>query len=150
MKVELKNVKIASHLSEETTAFTATIYLSGKKAGTVRNDGNGGCNLYLWTEQPEKGKEFEKWARSLPPIATEYGLLPMNADLYVAELLEEYDFQRTVKKYTRKGYIVFRCTDDDAGEFSYVSPPVGKISETEKLIRSEYPNLEKIFLPPQK
>ena len=30
--IQLKNVKIAWNMSEETTAFTATLYIDGKKA----------------------------------------------------------------------------------------------------------------------
>lgn len=41
--VELKNVKIAKHLSEETTAFTASVWLNGRRVGTARNDGRGGA-----------------------------------------------------------------------------------------------------------
>lgn len=40
--IELKNVKIAKHLSEETTAFTASVWLNGLRVGTARNDGRGG------------------------------------------------------------------------------------------------------------
>ena len=39
MNIELKNIKIAEHLSEETTAFTADIFVNGKKVGYARNDG---------------------------------------------------------------------------------------------------------------
>lgn len=42
--IELKNVKIAKHLSEETTAFTASVWLDGRRVGTTRNDGRGGPN----------------------------------------------------------------------------------------------------------
>ena len=45
MTIELKSVKIAKHLSEETTAFTASVWLDGKRVGTARNDGRGGCTM---------------------------------------------------------------------------------------------------------
>lgn len=46
MKIELKNIKIYEQMSEETTAFSADIYVGGKKAGYAKNDGRGGCNEY--------------------------------------------------------------------------------------------------------
>jgi len=39
MKVELKNVKFSEHMSEETNAFTADVYVDGKKCGYAKNDG---------------------------------------------------------------------------------------------------------------
>jgi len=46
MKIELKNLKIAAHLSEETTAYSATIHVDGKRAFDARNDGHGGADHY--------------------------------------------------------------------------------------------------------
>ena len=46
MKIELKNLKIAAHLSEETTAYSATIHVDGKRAFDARNDGHGGADRY--------------------------------------------------------------------------------------------------------
>jgi hypothetical protein len=46
VKVELKNVKVAKFASHETTCFEASIYIDGKKAGMVWNDGQGGSNNY--------------------------------------------------------------------------------------------------------
>ena len=43
MKVELKNVHFSESLSEETNAFTANVYVNGKKCGYAKNDGCGGC-----------------------------------------------------------------------------------------------------------
>lgn len=46
MKIELRNVKIARSLSEETTAYTATIYVDGKPAFHASNHGHGGADMY--------------------------------------------------------------------------------------------------------
>lgn len=45
MKIELKALKIASSLSEETTAYTATVLVDGQPAFDARNQGHGGCDL---------------------------------------------------------------------------------------------------------
>lgn len=42
MKIELKNVKFSEHMSEETNAFTADVFIEGKKCGYAKNDGRGG------------------------------------------------------------------------------------------------------------
>ena len=43
-RVVLKSLKIAKHLSQETLAYTATIYIDGKKFGYAQNQGIGGPN----------------------------------------------------------------------------------------------------------
>ena len=45
-KVEIKNVVHATNMSEETNAFTADLWVDGKKTGGAKNDGRGGCTDY--------------------------------------------------------------------------------------------------------
>lgn len=54
MKIELKSLRISLAMSEETTAFTADVYINGVKAGYAKNQGCGGStstNPYegFWT-----------------------------------------------------------------------------------------------------
>lgn len=50
-KIELKKVKVAASLSEETVAYTADVYVDGKLFAHASNHGQGGPDLY----QPAKG-----------------------------------------------------------------------------------------------
>ncbi len=68
MHIELKNIKIHADMSEETTCFSASIYLNGKKVGTAKNDGRGGSNMYWWDDR-EAGMRVHAWAQEQP---TEY------------------------------------------------------------------------------
>ena len=81
MNITLKNLKIARHLSEETTAFTATIYVDGMSVGHVKNDGQGGSNSYGLTREWEE--KLEAHAKSLPDLQSEYGPLKMDLDLLI-------------------------------------------------------------------
>ena len=45
-KVEIKNVVHATNMSEETNAFTADLWIDGKKTGGAKNDGRGGETDY--------------------------------------------------------------------------------------------------------
>ena len=48
MEITLKNLKVAKFMSQDTLCYQATIYVDGKKAGTVENEGHGGCsNVHL-------------------------------------------------------------------------------------------------------
>lgn len=46
MNIELKNIKYAEFASQETHCFEASVYIDGKRVGTVDNDGRGGCHYY--------------------------------------------------------------------------------------------------------
>jgi hypothetical protein len=64
--VQLKNVKVSHHMSEETTAFTATLYINGKRAAYVKNTGQGGDN---WPRFIDRNVEtaFHAMCKALPP-----------------------------------------------------------------------------------
>lgn len=65
MRVELKNVRHSEMASEETECFSATVYIDGKKAGTVENDGRGGADLH----HPHSLRDrLEEIAATLPDI----------------------------------------------------------------------------------
>lgn len=97
MRIELKNVKHAAFSSHESECFEATIYIDGKRRGTVRNDGYGGCNVI---EPWSLHDEIETYAKTLPPHQSDSipEPLPMTADFLISlmldEILEERDLRR--------------------------------------------------------
>ena len=99
MNIELKNVSYNARLSEETSCFSAAVYIDGKKEGTVANRGCGGCNEY-WPHALED--KLQAHAKTLPPIEAEFsGKLDMDADLLIGQLLDDHliakDFDRAIK-----------------------------------------------------
>ena len=69
MKIELKNIKYAAFASQETSCYEATIYIDGKKAGTVENNGHGGSdNVHPW----ELANEIDEYAKALPFMACSF------------------------------------------------------------------------------
>lgn len=107
MKIELKKLKIAEHMSEETTAFTADIFVNGKEAGYAKNDGHGGCTFY----HPYEGKRSlleaaEKHCLTLPPIKYEGVLGPMeikmNMEHFIDQLVEDELKKKEQKKLEKK------------------------------------------------
>lgn len=46
MLIELRKLAISKHLSEETTAYSAEIWINGVKTFAASNHGHGGCDLY--------------------------------------------------------------------------------------------------------
>ena len=103
MKIELKNVKISESLSEETTAFTADIFVNGKKAGYARNDGRGGCTEYhSFQETREIINEAEKFTLTLPKIKYDFNgktfEMDSNLENVIDNLLEKFQSDKDKKK----------------------------------------------------
>ena len=117
MKAELKNVKIAEFLSEETTAFTATLYIDGKKVGFAKNDGRGGNNsiYHLSSKERPQIQAFYEWAAEQPPNISEFGELPMSGDFYITLLVGAMEEEKELKGWCRKGIVLY-----EEGEYTTI------------------------------
>lgn len=94
MKLEVKNIKHARSLSEETNAFSADLFVDGIKTANCSNRGQGGStditSLYFENEiKMKKSRELlakaEAFAKTLPGIKSDFSkkLLSMNLEFYV-------------------------------------------------------------------
>jgi hypothetical protein len=90
MKIELKNLKINTRLSEETTCFSATVYINGKRAFEAGNRGHGGCNEYHGDISAAKA-----YAATLPPYE---GRLPYDLDMLIDDLIAAAEYERALKR----------------------------------------------------
>jgi hypothetical protein len=129
--IQLKNVKIAWHMSEETTAFTATLYINGKKAAHVKNDGTGGDN-HPWFLDRELGKEFYEFCKNLPYPGESFN---MTYDSFIGILLDEWISNDDWKKACKKG-VVYTLTSHKDGEYMLWKVPYSP--EMAKRVREQY------------
>ncbi len=108
MKIELKGIHYSAQLSEETSAFSANLYINGYKAATTSNRGHGGSTDY--TPFNEKGrqliKEAEAYCKSLPPekytVGGEEHQLDMNLELYMDNLLTDYLKEKDLQQFRKE------------------------------------------------
>lgn len=56
MKLELKAINYNAGLSEETHAYSANLYLDGRKVAAVSNHGHGGCDMVYWSDKAAEAK----------------------------------------------------------------------------------------------
>jgi hypothetical protein len=109
MKIELKNIKVSEHMSEETTAFTADIFINGKKAGYCKNGGYGGPTDYhaLGGNTVSLMNEAEEYCKSLPKLKFGDGFeINMNLEVYIGDLLEKHLMYRNIKRDMAKGLCI--------------------------------------------
>lgn len=132
--VTLKNVKIANHLSQETTAYTASIYLNGKRIGDVRNDGGGGCDMIHINAADRTAfaavVESEWTGDSLYEKAKDEELM--------MRLLEKFETDRQTKRWT-KTQVVWRVEGDAEGKFRTLKHK-GNIPGAKEWVRNKYGN----------
>ena len=103
MNIELKKIKFSEHLSEETNAFTADLYINGKNAGYVKNDGHGGCTDYYPNEgMRELVNEAEQFCLTLPPINYGTFQIDMNLENKIDQLFEEWLKSKDEAKLQKK------------------------------------------------
>ena len=78
MKIELKSIKFSEAMSEETNAFTANLYINGKKVGYCKNQGHGGCTDYNADEPKFRTiiAEAEAYCKALPKTKWKTGRTP--------------------------------------------------------------------------
>lgn len=99
MQITLKSLKIAASLSQETTAYTATILVDGKPAFAASNHGTGGSDFYSTLPGytgPSEALINERFkAKGMKVDMSAYGCddLDMTLELFVGDLIEQH--QRT-------------------------------------------------------
>ncbi len=136
MKVELKNLKIAHHLSEETLAFTADVFVDGVKAGTVKNDGQGGsdiCNLGSYKVK------LEAWAKTQERDP----LFPddeMNLELMFSRLIDEAESRAKLRKL-RSRSLLFQLKGDPDDQWRTIALKGVGVTKARSFINSKYGNL---------
>ena len=139
--IQLKNVKIAWNMSEETTAFTATLYINGKKAAYVKNEGTGGDNHPRFMDR-ELEKEFHEFCRTLPYPGESFN---MTYDSFISILLSEWIENDDWKKACRKG-IVYTLTSHKDGEYMLWKVPYSPdVAESVRIQYSKTGNLKEII-----
>lgn len=123
--LQLKSVRIYELMSEETVCFSASLYLDGVLVGSARNHGHGAANEYDIKPKFRKAwDEFEKFCEAQPPCESEYssGGIPMDVDLFIGLMLEQWQERQGLIKLCRKG-IVFRLKSHTykKGEWEVIS-----------------------------
>jgi hypothetical protein len=99
-EIELKAVKALQQASDETLCFEASVYLDGKKVGTVGNRGQGGPNFYHMdrTDEARLADLCSRW------ISHRWGQKAIEpADTVIALLVDDFEDRKVARRLNRKG-----------------------------------------------
>lgn len=107
-KIELKSLKIYDRMSEETIAFTADVYVNGKKVAYAKNEGCGGPTHYNPYSQADRALlvEAESYCNALPSTKHEFGgktvELPQSLESVIDAWVYRVDEEKHKAKFKKK------------------------------------------------
>lgn len=107
MQIELRNVKYAAFASQETSCFQATVYIDGKRAGEVSNEGHGGPDSISPRELQTR---LDEYGASLPKEACDWtdrdtgkaAEISQTAETLIGNALDAWLLQRELKRICKK------------------------------------------------
>ena len=115
-KIEMKNISYYKRGSEETPCYNATVYVNGKKAVEVSNDGHGGSDRqHTYPQCAFNLREINDWCINTFGKSTwEYGGKTYSTDLdlehYCHKELYNWLDAKELKKELKKNYV---CVEKD-------------------------------------
>lgn len=118
-KIEMKNISYYARGSEETPCYNATVYINGKKAVEVSNDGHGGSDRqHTYPESDFRLQDIDKWCvKTFGQETWEHDGKTYSTDLdlehYCHQQLYNWLDAKQLKKEMKNQYI---CIDEDKVE----------------------------------
>ena len=117
-KIEMKNISYYKRGSEETPCYNATVYINGKKAVEVSNDGHGGSDRqHVWHENGFRLQDIDKWCvEKFGQSSWEYGGQTYSTDIdlehYCHDELYKHLDTKLLKRNMKKNIMFFRDEND--------------------------------------
>lgn len=136
MEIELRKIYISHQFSEESLAFTANLYIDGRKIGYASNDGKGG-NTFYEADHPDYRPQLyaaDDYCKTLPPWKLDDDLsVPMNLETFIEMKVVEYANKEERKKFERKmeksmvDHIVFGVPGTDEFKSYPTNAPIAEL-----------------------
>lgn len=105
MKIELRKIDYSASLSEETNAFSAEVWIDGRKEGWAQNHGTGGPT----NVQPDTLRlRLDEYGKTLPKVdigaslGGEPHLIVQDAEWIVGHMLDDWILLRDLRKRLKK------------------------------------------------
>ena len=117
-KIEMKNISYYARGSEETPCYNATVYINGKKAVEVSNDGHGGSDRQHTYPQSEFNvREIDQWCvEKFGQSTWEYNGETYSTDLNLEHFCHDELYKwldtKLLKKNMKKNIMFFRDEND--------------------------------------
>ena len=126
MNAELRKVKEYAELSHDSIAFNAELWIDGKLAAHVEDDGHGGSVFFRYVDRTH-GKSkfetaFEAWLSAMPPVpCDDFGPMDMDSELWVGQELDRINLEKTLQRKCARNTLIRMVGDLDT-EFRSFKP----------------------------
>jgi hypothetical protein len=148
-KIEMKNISYYKRGSEETPCYNATVYINGKKAVEVSNDGHGGSDRqHVWHENGFRLQDIDKWCVAKFGQSTwEYGGQTYSTDLdlehYCHDELYKHLDTKLLKRNMKKNIMFFRDEKMEDKEFLVTWKRKGNHTDDyfKNFLKTDYPHM---------
>ena len=150
VKLEVKNITYYERGSEETPCYNATVYVNGKKAVEVSNDGQGGCDRqHTYPECQFDIRQIDKWCvEKFGQETWEYNGNTYSTDLdlehYCHQELYKWIDTKALKKEMKKQYLCVDKKDDREFLVTFIKTSPSspqKDHAFENHLKSKYPHM---------
>ncbi len=136
IKLELRSIKHAKSLSHETPAYTAAIFLDGKKVGVVENHGHGGPDFAHFSD-PSAEAKIAAHFQALPPINSHGFELEQDFELWCHQTIYDLEILKKVRRICSKK--IYGVTPDRR-EITWAIDPA-RLEESRPMIEKKYPGI---------
>jgi hypothetical protein len=139
MKKELFTIKnYKSWSTYDGGGYQFTLYYDGKKFANVHNDGNGGW-VEVNCEKEEDQKRFDSFIDNLPKwkSSIDGSDMDMTSDIFMDELVNEYELAKKLAKAKKKG-TTFKLLTDGKNMFRTLN--VLDLNQAREYLDSQFPN----------
>ena len=127
MEAELRKLKTFKALSRETDAFSAELWIDGKLAAHVTNDGGGGSHMIRYVDRNHGRSAYETafnaWTEAMPPTPADddFGPMAMDAELWIGEEVERIALEQQLRRACGRNTLI-RLEGDGANEWRTFKP----------------------------
>lgn len=151
MRIELKSVDYSKQMSEETSCFSAQVYIDGRRVGSVLNHGHGGCHQYTG----EAEAILSAHAKGLPKVQSDlvdetdpsgFFCYAPDADSLIDEALETYLMTRDLKRHLASKILFTKKGEPGIYQSGKLTPGQKNIIKTNpSWVRTQMPSADKIL-----
>ena len=121
----MKNAELKKIKELRTGAFTADLWIDGKLAAGVEDDGRGGGYMYRWADlmhgRSVLQDSFTAWIKAKDPITYTFTdgdrTLPMTPDLWVSDEMLDQQLRRSCRRNT-----LIRLKGDNSDSYHSFKP----------------------------
>lgn len=138
MKSQLQIKGLKTWSTNDGGGYQYNLYKDNKKIAFVHNDGNGGCLQIEWFDDNAKQEIFNH-VSTLPDWKIEEHNISgkMTIDLFLAEFLSDYEWQKKLAKHRKNG-ILFRFLTDSINSFRILKTL--DVAKAVEYLDKKYPN----------